>query len=62
MYLLAARTSPRDIATVRRTLEARAAPKGDDVRGDDVRGDDVTGDDGTGDDVTGDDVPSRLPG
>jgi MFS family permease len=47
MYLLAARTSPRDIATVRRTLEARAAPKGDDVRGGDM---------------TGDDVPSRLPG
>jgi hypothetical protein len=31
MYLLAARSSPQDIATVRRTLEARAAPSGDDV-------------------------------
>ena len=31
MYLLAARHSPEDIATVRRTLEARAAPKDDDV-------------------------------
>jgi MFS family permease len=31
MYLLAARSSPQDIATVRRTLEARAAPVGDDV-------------------------------
>jgi hypothetical protein len=29
MYLLAARHSPEDIATVRRTLEARAAPKDD---------------------------------
>jgi MFS transporter, Spinster family, sphingosine-1-phosphate transporter len=29
MYLLAARHSPADIATVRRTLEARAAPKDD---------------------------------
>jgi MFS family permease len=31
MYLLAAQSSPQDIATVRRTLEARAAPKDDDV-------------------------------
>jgi hypothetical protein len=29
MYLLAARHSPADIATVRRTLEARAAPEDD---------------------------------